>query len=61
MQNHGQRIGSVKDVISALTVEQTDWLAKEAQDLGCHNIAEYIAELVRDAHAESVDAQRKAA
>ena len=53
MQNHGQRIVSVKDVISALTVEQSVWLANEGLDIGCYNIAESIAELVRDAHAEA--------
>ena len=45
------RLGSVSTVLDALTNEQVDWLATQTRQLECDSIAEFILELVRDAHA----------
>jgi len=45
------RLGSISTVLDALTNEQVDWLAAQTRQLGCETVAEFIAELVRDAHA----------
>jgi hypothetical protein len=61
MQSRGLRMGRMHEILGDLTEDQRLWLADEAQGLGCDNIAEYICEIIRDAHAESVDSKRKAA
>jgi hypothetical protein len=45
--------GSMKQVKEAITVDQAQWLFAEAEKCGCANVAEYVAELVLDAHAAS--------
>ncbi len=45
------RLGSISTVLDALTNEQVEWLATQTRSLGCETVAEFIAELVRDAHA----------
>ena len=45
------RLGSIATVLDALTNEQVEWLATQTRSLGCETVAEFIAELVRDAHA----------
>lgn len=46
------RLGSISTVLDALTNEQVDWLAAQTRQLGCETVAEFILELVRDAHAD---------
>jgi hypothetical protein len=50
-QNY-MRLGSVSAILDELSNEQVEWLATEARKIGCETVAEYILELVRDAHAE---------
>lgn len=45
------RLGSISAVLEALTNEQVDWLATQTRQLECETIAEFIVEVVRDAHA----------
>ena len=45
------RLGNVSAILDALTDKQVDWLATEARKIGCETVSEFIAELVRDAHA----------
>tara|TARA_R110000851_G_scaffold29327_2_gene80854 strand:+ start:1872 stop:2216 length:345 start_codon:yes stop_codon:yes gene_type:complete len=45
--------GSMKHVKEALDVDHAQWLFAEAEKCGCANVAEYVAELVLDAHAAS--------
>ena len=44
------RLGSISAVLDDLTNEQVDWLATQTRQLGCETVAEFILELVRDAH-----------
>jgi len=46
------RLGSISTVLDDLTNEQVDWLAAQTRQLGCETVAEFILELVRDAHAD---------
>jgi len=46
--------GYIGQVIDALSLEQLDWLFVESEAVGCSTTAEFIAELVRDAHAEAM-------
>lgn len=46
------RLGSVSAILDALSDEQVEWLATEARKIECETVAEYILELVRDAHAD---------
>jgi len=45
------KLSSISAVLDALTEEQVDWLATQTRQLECDSIAEFILELVRDAHA----------
>jgi hypothetical protein len=45
------RLGNVSAILDALNKDQVDWLATEARKIGCETVAEFILELVRDAHA----------
>jgi len=45
------RLGSISAVLDDLTNEQVDWLATQTRQLGCETVAEFIVEVVRDAHA----------
>jgi hypothetical protein len=51
----------MSQVFMPLDRDQYEWLGAEAERMGCETLAEYLVELVRDAHAESVDSKRKAA
>ena len=46
--------GYIGQVIDALSLEQLDWLLVQSETVGCSTTAEFIAELVRDAHAEAM-------
>ena len=46
--------GYIGQVIDALSLEQLDWLLVQSELVGCSTTAEYIAELVMDAHAEAM-------
>ena len=46
--------GYIGQVIDALSLEQLDWLLVQTELVGCSTTAEFIAELVRDAHAEAM-------
>ena len=45
--------GSMKQVKAALSVDQAQWLFDEAEKCGCKTVAEYVAEIVLDAHEEA--------
>lgn len=50
----GLTLGSIaQDVILPLTPEQRNWLYSECDNCGVNTVAEYLLELVRDAHAEA--------
>ena len=53
--NRNIKLGYMSDILLALTPDQLDWMAKETDKMGCESVAEYITELVRDAHAESTN------
>ena len=55
------KAGTMSQVFMPLDRDQYEWLGAEAERMGCETLAEYLVELVRDAHAESVDRKRKAA
>tara|TARA_R110002153_G_scaffold143427_1_gene294554 strand:- start:241 stop:624 length:384 start_codon:yes stop_codon:yes gene_type:complete len=44
--------GYIGQVISALSVDQLEWLMGEAEVVGYRTAAEYVAELVQDAYFE---------
>tara|TARA_R110000851_G_scaffold46306_4_gene112669 strand:- start:156 stop:554 length:399 start_codon:yes stop_codon:yes gene_type:complete len=44
--------GSMKKVKESLSVDQAQWLFDEAEKCGCKTVAEYVAEIVLDAHEE---------
>jgi predicted transcriptional regulator len=46
------KLGYINNILVALTPEQQDWLATEIHKTKCESVAEYLTELVRDAHAE---------
>lgn len=46
------RLGSISAICNSLATEQVEWLATEARRIECETVAEFILELVRDAHAE---------
>ena len=50
--NRKIKLGFMSDILLGLTPDQLDWLAVEAGKIGCASVAEYITEMVRDAHAE---------
>ncbi|MBQ2263237.1 MAG: hypothetical protein II336_17985 [Loktanella sp.] len=52
---YGVRLGKTTDALRALDRDQFEWLAREAGMVGCESIAEYLTELVRDAHAEATE------
>jgi|TARA_R110000822_G_scaffold9146_10_gene35727 hypothetical protein len=45
--------GSMKQVKAALSVDQAQWLFDEAEKCGCKTVAEYVSEIVLDAHEEA--------
>jgi len=51
--NRRIKLGYMSDILLAMTPAQLDWLAVEADKIGCASVAEYITEIMRDAHAES--------
>lgn len=48
------RLGNVSAILDALSNDQVEWLAAEARKLRCESLAEYIVEIIRDAHAVEV-------
>jgi len=53
--NRNIKLGYMSDILLALTPDQLDWMAKETDKMGCESVAEYITEIMRDAHAESTN------
>jgi len=53
--NRNIKLGYMSDILLALTPDQLDWMAKETDKMGCDSVAEYITEIMRDAHAESTN------
>ena len=45
--------GSMKQVKAELSADQAQWLFDEAEKCGCKTVAEYVAEIVLDAHEEA--------
>ena len=52
------RRGNVREALEPLSPDQRKWLLNEAQDIGCKSLAEFICELIRDAHAIALDAKQ---
>jgi hypothetical protein len=52
--------GHIGTILDGMSEEQQVWLAKSTHDYGCQTLAELLLELVRDAHAESVEQKRLA-
>ncbi|WP_194094610.1 hypothetical protein [Marivivens aquimaris] len=52
------RLGSVNDVLSALSENQILWLINKTQKAEEETIAGYLLELVRDAHASATGAAK---
>jgi hypothetical protein len=52
-QNHMIKFGNIGDILQVLSKEQQDWIINEVGKNEYAHVAEYITELVRDAHAES--------
>lgn len=50
----GLRFGGIGDITDELSPDQRTWLVDEAVRVGCRTLAEFLAEIVRDAHAEAV-------
>lgn len=48
------KLGYIGDIGDELSSEQRKWLVDEVVRLGCGSVAEYLAEIVRDLHAEAV-------
>jgi len=46
------RLGSISFILNSLNLDQMHWLAAEIRTCGCETVAEFILELVRDAHAD---------
>ena len=55
LQNSYMRLGTVSEIVSDLTQDQIEWIIEQTKDLNCETIAEFITELVRDAHAEATE------
>ena len=53
--NRRIKLGYMSDILLAMTPAQLDWMAKETDKMGCDSVAEYITEIMRDAHAESTN------
>ena len=53
--NRRIKLGFMSDILLAMTPAQLDWMAKETVKMGCESVAEYITEIMRDAHAESTN------
>ena len=51
------KYGSISDVLATLTKEQVDWLTDQTLALGCETLAEYIVEVLRDAHIEATQTE----
>ena len=45
--------GYIGQIIGALSIEQLEWLMSEAEKVGYKTAAEYVAEIVQDAHEEA--------
>lgn len=50
--------GHIGTILDELSEEQQIWVAKSTHDYGCQTLAELLLELVRDAHAESMEQKR---
>lgn len=50
--------GHIGTILDGLSEEQQIWVAKSTHDYGCQTLAELLLELVRDAHAESMEQKR---
>lgn len=51
------RRGSIGHIIDSLSEEQGAWLVDSARKFECETLAEFILEVVRDAHAEELEGQ----
>jgi len=51
------KYGSISDILAALTREQVDWLSDQTLGTGCATLAEYIVEVLRDAHTEETQTE----
>lgn len=49
------RLGSLGDLDHELTPAQCQWLIDEVVPTGCDTVREYVAELIRDAHAVATE------
>lgn len=45
--------GSVKQMKTAISADQAQWLFDEAENCGCRTVSEYISELILDAYEEA--------
>ena len=45
--------GYIGQITGALSIEQLEWLMSEAEKVGYKTAAEYVAEIVMDAHEEA--------
>jgi len=52
-QNHMIKFGNIGDILQVLSKDQQDWIINQVGKNEYADVAEYITELVRDAHAES--------
>ena len=51
------KYGSISDILAALTKEQVNWLSDQTLGTGCATLAEYIVEVLRDAHSEETQTE----
>jgi len=59
IRREGFRRGNMREALLPLSADQRKWLLDEAQDLGCESLAEFICELIRDAHAVALDEKER--
>ena len=52
-------LGSIGGILNELSDEQAQWLVEETENIGCSTVAEYLAEVVRDLHADAVLAHQQ--
>ena len=51
----GVRMGTSREIVSALARDQVEWLFSESIRLKTRSVAEYITEIVRDAYEEEME------
>lgn len=59
VSNNGMKQGHISDVLLALSKDQQRWILREAGRLECESLAEYLTELVRDAHTLATQEKSK--